>query len=231
MSDTQELFPGGITYKAFPGTFPLSTDTMVLSWFVRLPREARVADLGSAGGALGLMLCGRDPLCRVTGLEVRESAHENALQNIRDNSLEGRLASVLGNVKDVSSLLPAGSFTTVVSNPPYFPGGPGSSAARKELEGTLEDFFRAASRLLQYGGDFFLVHRPERLADLMVLGRASQLEPKELRFVRHDPEAIPSLVLLSCRKGGKPGLKLLPDLILHDGSGRITEEYRQIYHL
>lgn len=231
METAQELFPGGICYCPGSGTFPLSTDTMALGYFARLPKAAKVADLGSGSGALGLLLCGSHPDCTVTGLEIQETAHQAALENIARNRLEGRMKSVLGSVRDARQLFEAGSFSCVVSNPPYFPAGPGSSAARKELEGTLEDFFACAGWLLQFGGTFFLVHRTERLADLMVLGRKYGLEPKELRFLRHAPGSAPGLVLLSCRKGAKMSLKLLPDLILHGEDGSPTAEYRKIYHL
>lgn len=231
MAQKQELFAGRLTYVPGQGAFPLSTDSMVLGSFVRLPRQASVADLGSGSGVLGLLLCGKHPDCTVTGLEISPEAHDAALANIARNSLDVRLMSSLCSVKDAKARFAAGSFTTVVSNPPYFTAGPGTSTARKELEGTLEDFFACAAWLVRFGGDFFLVHRPERLTDLLALGRQYRLEPKELRFVRHNSESAPSLVLLSCRKGAKSGLKLLPDLVLHHPDGSPTDEYRSIYSL
>lgn len=204
---------------------------MVLAHFVRLPKNARVADLGSGGGALGLLLCGKCSSCTVTGLEIQEAPHLAALQNAKDNALEHRLTSALCSVRDARDRFPAGSFHAAVSNPPYFTAGPGNSAARKEQAAGLEDFFACAAWLLRYGGDFFLVHRPERLADLMAFGRKYNLEPKRLRFVRHAPDAEPSLVLLSCRKGAGVSLKLLPDLVLHNADGSPTPEYLAVYHL
>ena len=105
------------------------------------------------------------------------------------------------------------------------------SQARQESACTLSDVYQAASWLLRFGGDFFLVHRPERLADLMALGRQWNLEPKLLQLVRHRPASSASLVLLQCRKGAKPGLRLLPDLILFHPDGSPTSRYREIYHL
>lgn len=225
---------GGLTFSPGAG-FPLSTDSMVLADFVRLPRDARVADLGSGSGVLGLLLCGRFPDCTVTGLELRQEAHLAALDNIARNRLD-RLSSVLGDLRQTEALLPAGSFDCVVSNPPYFSGGAPSETlagpqARQELACTLADVFRGAARLLRFGGDFWLVHRPERLADLMALGREYRLEPKRLQLVRHRPEKPACLVLLQCRRGGKPGLRLLPDLVLFHPDGTPTDRYREIYHL
>ncbi len=226
-----EILFGGLTYIPGADTFPLSTDAMALADFTRLSRDAQVLDLGSGAGLLGLLLLRDHPACTVTGLERSEVSHKAALENIRRNGLENRLHSLCGDVRTVRSLLPAGSFTHVITNPPYFPGGPGSDPARKELEGTLEDFLSAAGWALRFGGSLTLVHRPERLTDLMAIGRAHQLEAKELQLLRHDRAAPVSLVLISYRKGGKPGLRLHPDLLLHEPDGSPTAEYRRIYHL
>lgn len=208
---------------------------MVLADFVRLPRAARVADLGSGGGLLGLLLCGKAPDCIVTGIELQAEAHQAALDNIARNRLD-RLSSILGDLRQVRSLLPGGAFSCVVSNPPYFSGGLPSAGiagpqARQECTCTLSDVYEAAAWLLRFGGDFFLVHRPERLADLMALGRQWRLEPKRMQLVRHKADAPASLVLLQCRRGAKPGLCLLPDLVLFHSDGSPTSRYREIYHI
>lgn len=208
---------------------------MVLADFVRLPKAAQVADLGSGGGALGLLLCGRYPDCTVTGVELCQEAHQAALENIARNRLD-RLRSVQGDLRQVRTMLPGGVFSCAVSNPPYFCGGLPSTGvagaqARQESTCTLSDVYEAAAWLLRFGGDFFLVHRPERITDLMALGRQWRLEPKLMQLVRHKAASSVSLVLLQCRRGAKPGLRLLPDLILFHPDGSPTSRYREIYHL
>ena len=122
---------------------------MVLADFVRLPKAAQVADLGSGGGVLGLLLCGRYSDCTVTGVELCQQAHQAALENIDRNGL-GRLRSVLGDLRQVRTILPGGAFSCAVSNPPYFSGGLPSSGvagsqARQESACTLSDVYQAAS--------------------------------------------------------------------------------------
>lgn len=211
--------------------FPLSTDSMVLADFVRLPKHAQVLDLGSGCGTLGLLLCGRDPSCTVTGIELDEGAHLTAGQNIARNGLAPRLSSICADLRSMP--FPPGGFSVCVSNPPYFSGGARHSLhadARQENTCTPRDLFAAASKALRFGGDFFLVHKPERLAQLCYESSATDLEPKRLRLVRHRPDSPISLILLSCRKGGKPGLQI-DELCLYNADGTPTEDYKRIYHL
>ena len=211
--------------------FPLSTDSMVLADFVKLPKNARLLDLGSGCGTLGLMLCARDSGCTVTGIELDEGAHAAALENIARNGLESRLFSICADLRTMPWR--AGHFDVCVSNPPYFSGGARHSRnpnARQEDTCTIRDLCAAASGALRWGGDFFLVHKPERLAQLAFEASAAGLEPKRLRLVRHRPGAPISLILLSCRRGGKPGLQI-DELTLYQPDGTPTEEYKRIYHI
>ena len=211
--------------------FPLSTDSMVLADFVRLPKNAAVLDLGSGCGTLGLLLCAREESCTVTGVELDERAHEAALENIERNNLGQRLHSICGDLRKIPA--EPGSFRVCVSNPPYFSGGERHSRnpdARREDTCPPDALFAAASRALCFGGDFFLVHKPEKLAQLCCEASAHGLEPKRLRLVRHRPGSPVSLILLSCRKGGKPGLQM-EELTLFHSDGTPSEDYKRIYNL
>ena len=227
-----ETLPNGFTLELCPGAFPLSTDSMVLADFVRLPRNARVLDLGSGCGTLGLLLCARDSGCSVTGLELDEAAHRCALDNIRRNGLEDRLYSLCSDLRSMPEDIPAGFFHCAVSNPPYFTGGEASRKtplARRDDCCSLADLFSVAAKHLRFGGDFFLVHKPERLAELCYEAKRVNLEPKRLRLVRHKAGSAPSLILLQCRKGAKPGL-IFEELTLYHADGSPTGDHRRIYH-
>ena len=211
--------------------FPLSTDSMVLADFVRLPKNAAVLDLGSGCATLGLLLCAGDAGCTVTGVELDEAAHAAALGNIARNRLEARLSSICADLRTMP--IEPGSFRVCVSNPPYFSGGAAHSrnpGARREDTCTPKELFAAAARALRWGGDFFLVHKPERLAQLCFEATSAGLEPKRLRLVHHRPDSPVSLILLSCRKGGKPGL-IIDELTLYNTDGTPTEDCRRIYHM
>ena len=228
-----EFLPNGFELEIPAGVFPLSTDSMVLASFVRLPKAARVLDLGAGCGTLGLLLCSQDQNCHVTGIEVDEKAHLAALENIRRNALEPRMESICADLRSVSSLFAPGAFSVCVSNHPYFSGGPASQAtplARREDLCSTTDLFRSAACALKFGGDFFLVPRPERLAELIARGAQCALEAKRLALVRHREGEAVSLIALQFRKGAKPGLKW-EEIALHAANGTPTPAYREIYHL
>ncbi len=228
-----EQLYNGFTLDTPPGTFPLSTDSMVLSDFVRLPKDASVLDLGSGCGTLGVLLCAKDPVCTVTGIECSENAHRAALENIKRNALQHRMYSICADLRSFSPEQGAPLFTACVSNPPYFSGGPASlrtPAARREDSCLPEDLFAAAGRCLRFGGDLYLVHKPEKLAQLCACASRNALEPKRLRLVRHRSGGEIALILLQCKKGGKPGL-IWEELCLLDSQGRPTPDYQRIYHL
>ena len=225
-----ETLANGFTLDIPEGAFPLSTDSILLSDFAKLPPNARVLDLGSGCGTLGTLLCTKDSNCRVTGIELDEKAHEAALDNIRRNDLCARMESICG---DLRTFPLTGSFDCCISNPPYYTGGPASNAtplARRDDECSLEQLCEAAGKMLKFGGDFFLVHKPERLAEICALTAKYKMQPKRLRLIRHRTDGDISLILLSCRKGGKPGL-LWEEQSLFDSQGQPTDYYRTLYHL
>ena len=228
-----EQLHNGFTLELCPGAFPLSTDSIALADFVTLPKNATVLDLGSGCGTLGLLLCSKDQNCSVTGIELDENAHKTALQNALSNRIPLRLKSICANAADLASILPAGSFSCCVSNPPYYSAGPASQKtplARRDDLLCADELFKNAAWALRYGGDFFLVHKPEMMAHLCACGAKYKLEAKRLCLLRHKEDGPISLILLQLRKGAKPGL-IIEEKALHHADGNPTAYYRSLYHL
>ena len=225
----------GLRLRIPEGEVPLGADSLLLADFLTLPPRARVADLGARCGTLGVLLCARDPSCTVAGIELRPEACRAAQENVRINGLEERLTVLEGDVRRIRTLLPAGDFSCVIANPPYFPVGSGkagrnSTVARTEQCLTLAELCAAAAWLLPPGGRFALVHRAERLCDLLCALRAAGLEPKRVQPVRHNAESPVSLLLLEARRGGRPGLTLLPELLEYETDGTEREALRAARH-
>lgn len=227
-----EILHNGYQLHIPAGCFPLSTDSMVLAHFAGRLGTKRVLDFGSGCGTLGMLLCADNPKCHVTGLELDERAHTAAVENILRNNLSDRMESICGDLRQVPRIFVPGAFSCCVSNPPYFSGGPEArlTCARREDCCTLEDLMRSASWALKYGGEFYLVYRPERLGELIAAGARHRLEAKRLCLMRHNPGTLPALVLVQLRKGGKPGLQW-EEITLFDTSGKPTNDYLNIYHI
>ena len=236
MEHWEALCPGGYRFVYDDALFHPGTDTFLLSSLPRLKPGLRVCDLGCGTGLLGLLLLQRQSELSVTGIDIQPAAIRLAEKSTAENSLTDRLTFRTADLRDAKSLFPTGSFDLVVCNPPYYPPASGAVAAgsalrtaRAEVDCTLEDGCRAASYLLRWGGSFCLVHKPERLTDLLCGLRDHGLEPKRLREVCKTAGAAPSLILLEGRRGGKPGLTMETPLILQYPDGTPTAEVDAIY--
>ena len=236
MEHWDALCPGGLHIVYEDALFQPGTDSFLLSSLPRLKPGLRVCDLGCGTGLLGLLLLQRQSGLQVTGLELQAPAVALAQKAIEKNNLQNDLTVIECDLRDVKSRFKTGSFDLVVCNPPYYPPQSGSVSdnpalqkARAETTCTLEDVCRAAAYLLRWGGSFCLVHKPERLTDLLCTLRQTAIEPKRLRFVCKTADSAPSLLLLEGRRGGKPGLTLEPPLILQNPDGTPTPEVDAIY--
>ena len=217
--------------------FRLSTDCVLLADFVNLSGVRRGIDLGCASGAIGLLLLSRSPRLHMTGLELLPQAAALAGETMAVHGLSARSRIVTGYIRQHRQLFPSGSVDLVVANPPYFPLGSGAvspdegrAAARGAVSCTLEDVCTAAAFLCRTGGSFALVHKPERLSEALCCMSRHGLEPKRLRLVCHRAELAPNLVLIEGRRGGKPGMKIEPLLVLRNADGSETDEVKRIYH-
>ena len=236
MSDFVPLWKDGPLFAESPH-FKLSTDSILLADFINIAQAKRGIDLGCGSGIISLLLLSRSDKLQMTGLEINPEAAELAGANMEKNGFGERALTVTGDIRAHRELFRAGSFDLAAANPPYFPEGSGRmspkgdrAAARGELQCTLRQLCEAAAFLLKTGGSFCIVHRSERLSELLCTMTACGLEPKRLRLVQHRISSAPSLVLAEGRRGGKPGLKIEPTLILTEENGKETEEYRRIYH-
>lgn len=232
-----ELYPGGPRFFSVPGVFRLGTDSVLLADFASAAHTSRILDLGCGGGTLGVLLALRVPDAEIDGVEIDPTASVLCRRNYAENGLSDRCRVTEGDLRDYRALFTAGAYDLVVSNPPYFAAGSGYSApddrraaARDERNCSLAELCEAAKWLTRWGGLFALVHRPERMSEVLCAMSTAELEPKRLRMVQYNASRAPSLFLVEGRRGGKPGLEILPPLLLTDADGQDSEEIRRIYH-
>ncbi|MBF0214378.1 MAG: methyltransferase [Magnetococcales bacterium] len=188
----------------------------LLAGLVRAGAGKRVAELGCGCGEVAIRVALAHPEVRVDALELRERLCVEARRLVEVYGVGARVRVLTGDVRALPDAMTSGHYAEVLCNPPFFsprsgrlPPDPDRAAARFELMGGLEDFIRAAVSLLEPGGSFHLIHRPERLTELLSGCVRHGLQPWRLVPVHDRPDRAAVLVLLSARKGsGGSGLIL-----------------------
>ena len=237
MSNFDELWPGGPKFLQSDTGFKLSTDSVLLAHFVNTSRVKRCIDLGSGAGILTVLLCEKNPNLQIEGVEIQQDSVTLSKQNLEANGLSNRAVIHHADLREHRRFLEAGVYDLVVSNPPYFAEHSGKSApvtsraiARDERTCSLTDLCTAAGYLCRWGGNFAVVHRPERLSELFCAMTCAGIEPKRLQLICYRSNCIPSLVLVEGRRGGKPGLTIEAPLVLTNPDGSQSDKVLQIYH-
>jgi tRNA1Val (adenine37-N6)-methyltransferase len=218
------------------GGFCFGVDAVLLANFVDVKKNDEVIDLGTGTGIIPVLLAGKTEARRITGLEIQREMFEMASRSVMLNKLEDRVAIIHGDLKEAVELFGASRFNVVVANPPYMnkgggivnPSGP-KAISRHEIMCTLEDVIRVSSKLLVPGGQLAMVHKPERLVDIICLMRSYRVEPKYIRFVHPSPYRKANLLLVKGFRNGNPQLKMMEPLYVYDQNGEFSEEVNRIY--
>jgi len=217
--------------------FCFGIDSVLLSDFAKnIPQNSKVLDLGTGTGILGLLLCGKTSLREIYGVDIQAAVCKMACKSIKLNNLENKFKIINKNIKDLNTVFEENYFDVIVSNPPYKKNNSGLKnesetklLSRHEISASLEDFIKISSKLLKYNGNLYIVHRPERLADLFYLLRLYNLEPKQLRFVLSYANSRPKLILIKATKNAKSFLNIDSPLIIYNSDGSYTTEILKIY--
>ena len=218
-----------------------NTDTVLLAHFAGVKNGERVAELGTGCGTIPLIMIRESRPARVDAVDIQPEAIELLTASVARNTEKGIDAAelinpILGDIRDIKALLPAGGYDLVVCNPPYKAQGSGlknpdgsKTTARHEVDCALTDVMAAAKLLLRFGGRFVMCQRPERLTDVLTLMREHGLEPKRLRFVQGRADKAPKLFLVEAKRGARTGyMDVMPTLMIEDEGG-FTDETRRIY--
>lgn len=219
-----------------PDRFCFGMDAVLLSGFARAEEGDKVLDLGTGTGIIPLLMEAKTEASHLTGLEIQAESADMAQRSVKLNELEDKITIVTGDIKEAVRLFGAASFDVITCNPPYMtenhgltnPDAP-KAIARHELLCTLEDVISQSARLLRPGGNFFMVHRPFRLTDIMVLLREYKLEPKRMKLVYPFLDKEPNMVLIEANRGGKPRMTVEKPLIVYKEPGVYTDEIYDIY--
>lgn len=218
--------------------FCFGIDAVLLSDFAKnMKSKSKVMDLGTGTGIISILLCGKTDLKKIIGVEVQKEVYDMACRSVKLNNLESRFEIINENILNLNKIFDNNSFDVIVTNPPYKKQNTGvindeekKLISRHEILASLEDFIRVSSKLLKDKGDFYMVHRPERMVDIFYLMRKYRIEPKEVRLVFSNEKSSPKMLLIKGVKNGGEYLKFRQNLYIYKDNGEYTDEILEIYN-
>ena len=219
--------------------FKFSLDSVLLANFVSLNlRCKRIMDLACGNGAISMLLSLKTN-AMIEGIELQECVYNLGVKSINENGMNNQINLINGDIKNIFSLYHADSFDTVISNPPYFNTGSDGfynfnevkKIARHEICLNLDDLFSAAFYLLKSGGNFAMVHRSERLIEIIEKLKYYKLEPKRIQFICPKKGRNSDLFLIESTKYGNSGIKVLPEVIIHNDDGSYCDNISHMFNL
>lgn len=226
----------GINLIQKKNAFRFGVDAVLLANFAQIKNKHSVIDICSGTGIIPFIIAGKTECKAIKGLEIQEDMVEMAKRSVELNGLEHRMEFFAGDLKDNKLLKELGRFDVVTVNPPYKLKNSGiinerdkNAIARHEILCTLEDVIAASRLLLKDNGRLFMVHRPERLADIFCLMRKYKIEPKTVRMVHPTSKKAPNIVLVEGQRDGGAYLKFLEPLYVYKDEGGYSEEIDRIY--
>jgi len=231
-----ELQRNGYQIIQNPDKFCFGMDAVLLSGFASARKGDRVLDLGTGTGIIPILMEAKTEASHFTGLEIQEESADMARRSVALNGLEDKIEIITGDIKEADRIFKSASFDVITCNPPYMirqhglinTGSP-KAIARHEILCSLEDVVSQTARLLKPGGHFYLVHRPFRLAEIMVTLSGYKLEPKRMQMVYPFIDKEPNMVLLEAVRGGRARMKVEKPLIIYKEPGVYMPEIYDIY--
>lgn len=221
--------------------FCFGIDSVILSDFAKnIKKGSKVVDLGTGTGIIGLLLCKKTELKEIVGVEIQKEVAEMANRSIKLNKLEDKFKILNTDINKIfeDKLLEKNKFDVVVMNPPYKEKGTGKInevdskiISRHEVKATLSDFIKVASNLLKDKGEIYIVHKPERMPDIIQKMRENKIEPKEIKTVYSNKKTEASLILIKGIKGANKFFKILKPLYIYEENGEYTKEIKEIYNI
>lgn len=227
----------GTNYKIIQNkdSFSYGTDAIFLSDFAK--PKGMVMDLGTGTGVIPLRLVDKGNTQLIYGIEIQQDVADLASRSIKLNKLEEKIKILHMDLKNLKDNFGKCTFDVITCNPPYMKKDSALvnqddnfAISRHEIACNFEDIIQIANYLLKPLGKFYLVHRPDRLVDIIYTMRQYHIEPKYIKFVQAKINKKPNLILIEGTKSAKPELKFHDPLIVYNEDGSYTDEIYRIYN-
>ncbi len=212
--------------------FSFSLDSVLLPNFITINKGiSNILDIGTGNAPIPLILSTKTDAF-ITAVELQKDVYNLAVKSVQENNLEDRINIVCDDINNLYNSLESDFFDIITCNPPFFKVKESSNLndsdyktiARHEIKLNLEQLFRISKKLLKNNGIIGIVHRPDRLIDILLEMRKNNIEPKKIRLVYPKEGQEANILLVEGKKNGNPGIKILPPLYVHDDDGNYTVE-------
>jgi tRNA1Val (adenine37-N6)-methyltransferase len=219
--------------------FCFGIDAVLLSDFAKSIRaNTIVVDMCSGTGVIPILLSGKTDAKTFYAVEIQKDVAEMARRSVIMNGLENKINVINNDINKIKDQIKSGTVDYITVNPPYKAKDSGiindkdtKTISRHEISCTLEDVIREASRMLKEKGSIFMVHRPERLVDILSYMRIYKVEPKRIKFVHTNYDKEPNLVLIEGIRNGGTFLKIEKPLFIYKENGEYTDDIVNIYNI
>jgi len=217
--------------------FAFSLDSVLLANFVTIKlSDKKIIDFCTGNAPIPMLMSFRTK-ARIFGVELQKEIFDMGVDSIVENKMDDQIELINLDVKNIDSVIDAESMDIVTCNPPYFKYKDDSlinendvkSIARHEVMLNLEDVLKSARYVLKNGGTFAMVHRPERMIEIINLMQKYNIEPKKIRLVYPKMDKEANILLIEGIKNGKTGLKVMSPLFTHNEDGSYVDEIRKMF--
>ncbi len=212
--------------------FKFSIDSVLLPNFVTLSKKkGKVLDIGCGNAVIPIVLTTRTSN-HIDGVEIQKDVYELGKKSVEYNKLEDQITIYNEDIKEFSKNSETDIYDTITCNPPYFKDMVTNSDihktyARHEMSLSVEDVMAIAKKLLKNNGNIAIVHRTERLIDIISAMKSNNIEPKKIQFVYSKENSPSNILLIEGTKNGKPGVKIMEPLYLHNSDHTYTEQLKK----
>lgn len=217
--------------------FNFSLDSVLLPNFVTLNKNiTNILDIGTGNAPIPLILSTKTN-SKIIGVEIQKDVYLQAKESVKINKLENKINIINSDIKEIYENFETESFDVITCNPPFFEVTKDSNLnkndyktiARHEVHLNLDDIFKISRKLLKNNGVIGIVHRPERLIEIIETMKKYNIEPKKIRFVYPKINKDANILLVEGRKNGRKGIKILPPLYSHNEDGSYTDEVKKYF--
>ena len=218
--------------------FNFSLDSVLLPNFVTINKKTKkILDIGCGNAPIPLILSTKTD-AKITGIEIQKEVYDLAIQSININNKQNQIDIINGDINKLYESIESDSFDVITCNPPFFKYKETSNTnesvmktiARHEVLLNLNQIFKVAKKLLRNNGIIAMVHRPERLIEILDEMKKNNIEPKKIQFVYPKKNMDANILLIEGSKNGRPGLKILPPLYTHFDNGDYTDEVKKFFN-